>query len=257
MLAMRYMEPGMSDSTNVVQFADLQIARLKDDYMRRIEGCQHRRIQLDDVGQVVKCLDCDKQVTAYWALSMLAADWKQQLGRLQREKDDAKAASEVTLHLKAAKQVESVWRSRNQLPCCPHCARGIDPADGLGSSTVSKVFEQGLRVREAAEAKEKGLTVPVKLAPGKPKPTRATKPRSKVKQPPSWDNAPAWAEWLTQALSGKWTWHLVEPFLVPGATPSYESGGQSAFAGTSPAAADGAPIKHKRPRANDSHGAAQ
>jgi len=256
MLAMRYMGPDMSDSTNVIQFADLQIARLKDDYKRRVEGCQHRHIQLDDVGQVVKCMDCEKQVSAYWALSMLAADWKSQVSRLQREKDDAKAASEVSLHLKAAKQVESVWRSRNQLPCCPHCARGIDPADGLGSATVSKVFEQGLRVREAAEAKEKGVMA-TKLAPGKAKPTRATKPRSKVKQPPSWKDAPAWAEWLTQALNGKWTWHLVEPFLVEGTTPSYESGGQSAFAGTSPAPADGAPIKHKRPRAAESKGAAQ
>lgn len=252
MLAMRYMEPGMSDSTNVVQFADLQIARLKDDHMRRIEGCQHRHIQLDDVGQVVKCVDCDKQVTAYWALGMLAASWKDQVKRLERETREARATNELNLHLKAAKQVESVWRTRDQLPCCPHCARGIAPADGLGSRTVSKVFEQGLRVREQADAKANSLGRPVKLAPGAIKPTKApVKRRSKVKLPPSWDNAPAWAEWLTQAIDGKWTWHLVEPFLMPGAMPGYESGGQTAFAGTSPVAADGVQAKQKRPRSQE------
>lgn len=249
----------MTDLTNVVQFSDLQIARLKDDVRRRHEGCQHRRIQLDDVGQVVKCLDCDKQISAYWALGMLAASWKSQVRSLEHQKSEAKAATEVNLHLLAAKKVESVWRTRNQLPCCPHCARGIDPADGLGSRTVSKVFEQGLRVREAAESKEQGLARPVKLAPGALKPTKSpAKRRSKVKPAPSWDNAPAWAEWLTQAADGKWTWHLVEPFLVPGVYQSnYESGGQTAFAGTSPASADGAPIKQKRPRAEQSQGTAQ
>lgn len=251
----------MTDLTNVVQFSDLQIARLKDDVRRRHEGCQHRRIQLDDVGQVVKCLDCDKQISAYWALGMLAASWKSQVRSLEHQKNEAKAATEVNLHLLAAKKVESVWRSRHQLPCCPHCARGIDPADGLGSHTVSKTFEQGLRVREAADSKEKGLARPVKLAPGALKPTKPTKPtakrRSKVKPAPSWENAPVWAQWLTQALSGKWTWHLVEPFLVEGTPHEYLSGGMTAFAGTSQAPADGAPIKQKRPRAEQSQGTAQ
>jgi len=243
----------MTDLTNVVQFAELQIARLKDDARRRHEGCQHRRIQLDDVGQVVKCLDCEKQISAYWALGMLAASWKSQVRSLEHQKSEAKAATEVNLHLLAAKRVEGVWRSRNQLPCCPHCARGIDPADGLGSHTVSKVFEQGLRARETAETTEKGLVRPVKLAPGAAKPARKpAKQRSKVKPAPSWENAPVWAVWLTQALSGKWTWHVVEPFLVDGATPEYQSGGMTAFAGTSQAPADGAPVKQKRPPAQES-----
>lgn len=247
----------MSDLSNVVQFADLQIARLKDDYVRRREGCQHRHIQLDDVGEVVLCMDCKKQVSAYWALNMLTTDWREQTKRLAREVESAKQERGLTLHLRAAKQVESVWRSK-QLPCCPHCDRGIMADDNLGSRTVGKLFEQGLRVREAAEAKEKGLTTINKLAPGKPKPIKApSKPRSKVKPPPKWADAPPWAGWLTQAATGKWTWHLVEPFLIEGSAPSFESGGMQAFAGTSQASADGAPIKQKRPLADESQGTAQ
>lgn len=248
----------MSDLSNVVQFADLQIARLKDDHSRRLKGCQHRHVQLDDVGEVVKCMDCQSQVSAYWALQMLATDWKRQVDRLESEKSAVQTAGKLTLHLKAAKQVESVWRSRLQLPCCPHCDRGIMPEDGLGSRTVSKVFEQGLRVRESAEAKEKGLARPAKLAPGKPKPTRTpAKARSRTKPAPRWEDAPRWAAWLTQATTGKWTWHLIEPFLVEGSPSNYESGGTTAFAGTSTAPTDGAPIKQKRPWATETQGTAQ
>ncbi|MGE8046087.1 hypothetical protein ACQKO6_18030 [Pseudomonas monteilii] len=248
----------MSDLSNVVQFADLQIARLKDDHARRVKGCQHKRIRLDDVGEVVKCMDCESQVSAYWALQMLATDWKRQVDRLESEKTAVHKASQLSLHLNAAKQVESVWRSRADLPCCPHCDRGIMPEDGLGSRTVSKIFEQGLRVREAAEAEEKGLPRPAKLAPGKPKPTRApAKARTRTKPPPRWEDAPAWAAWLTQATNGRWTWHLVEPFLVEGSPSNFESGGNTAFAGTSTAPADGVPIKQKRPRATKTQGTAQ
>jgi len=246
----------MSDLTNVVQFADLQIARQKDDYMRQREGCQHKRILLDDVGDTVKCQDCKMQVSAYWALKMLATDWREQTKRLAREVDAAKLATGLTLHLRAAKQVESVWRSK-QLPCCPHCDRGIAADDNFGGRTVGKLFEQGLRVREAAEAKEKGLIRPNKLLPGKPKPIKApAKPRSKVKPPPKWVDAPAWAQWLTSDITGKWTWHLIEPFLVEGSTPNYESGGMTAFAGTTPAPTESALIKQQRPRA-ESEGTAQ
>lgn len=242
----------MSDLSNVIQFSDLQIARLKDDLTRQREGCQHKRILLDDVGDTVKCQDCDMQVSAYWALRMLAVDWKRQNARLQHELTAAKSERETTLHLKAAKQVESVWRSNKQLPTCPHCDRGIMPQDNMGGRTVDKVFEQGLRVREQAEAKEKGLPFIKKLAPGKPKPAKPpAKTRSKIKPAPRWVDAPAWAQWLTQAGDGKWTWHLIEPFLVQANPPSFESGGLHAFAGTSLAPVDGAPIKQRRPRATE------
>jgi hypothetical protein len=240
----------MGDLSNVIQFSDLKIARIKDDYIRRREGCQHRYIEMDDVGEVVKCVDCGSQVSAYWALNMFTSSWGEQIKKVQRELDTAKQATALTLHLRAAKQAESVWRGNKMLPTCPHCARGIMLEDNFGGATVNKAFEQGLRVREAAEAKEKGLTYVPKLAPGKPKPAKATpKTRSKVKPAPKWEDAPAWAQWLTQAPNGKWTWHVVEPFLIEAATPIFDSGGQQAFAGTSPAPADGAPIKQKRPTA--------
>lgn len=238
----------MTDASNVVQIGDLLLARKKDDYMRQREGCKHVKLEMDDVGETVKCRDCGVYVSAYWALGMLRELWGDHAKKVKRELSAVQEERGALLHLTAAKLAETAWRSRTTVPTCPHCRRGVFAEDRFGSATVSKVFEQGLRVREQAESAEKGTPFVAKLAPGKPKtPKAARKPRSKVKPAPKWENAPAWAQWLTQDAAGKWTWHVIEPFLN-GKGDGFESGGQTAFAGTTAVPADGVCIKQKRPK---------
>ena len=242
----------MSDTNNVVEIGELRLARIEANYARRHEGCQHHHLEMDEVGQTVMCLDCKVQVSAYWALEKLRGFWHDHSKKYKRELAAAQEERGAVLHLTAAKKVEAAWRSKTTLPSCPHCRRGIAPHDNLGGATVARRFEDGLRERERADSIAQGLPVVAKLLPRKTvkRTTPATaKPRSKVKPRPLWANAPAWAEWLTGDVKGRWTWHQIEPFEV---SNEYQSGSMSEFAGTTLAPADGAGIKEKRPRAEPS-----
>ncbi|QSL90497.1 hypothetical protein [Pseudomonas atacamensis] len=245
----------MADMENVIQIGDLRLARLSTSLSRTREACKHPRLQMEPIGEIVTCKDCKQQVSPYWALSMLADHWQEQTRKLDRQLAEVKEHQGALLHLTAAKRLESEWRKQNTVPCCPHCARGVFPGDGMGSSTISKVFELGLRARETAERKELGLPAVKKLAPGKPAaPKRAVKAKSTTKPLPKWKDAPAWAQWLTHSPSGPWTWHEQEPAEnEPGA--GYWSAGQTAFAGTTPVPTDTNLLKQKRPEAV--HGATQ
>lgn len=240
----------MFDTENVVDIGELRLARVKADYKRQREGCQHNRLTMDDQGEIVTCKDCKAQVSAYWALGLISSHWRDREKQVKRELTAVQEERGAVLHLTAAKKVEAAWRSKTTLPSCPHCCRGISAHDNLGGATVARKFEEGLRERERADSIAQGLPMVAKLLPGKPKPRKpaaaAAKPRSKVKPRPVWVNAPAWAEWLTGDVKGRWTWHQIEPFEV---SNEYQSGSMSEFAGTTLAPADGAGIKEKRPRA--------
>ncbi|EOX6798228.1 hypothetical protein [Pseudomonas aeruginosa] len=64
---------------NVVEVGDFSIARKGriDRYDR--QKCRHLRVELNDHGETVICSDCGVQLSAYWALSMVAermsAEW--------------------------------------------------------------------------------------------------------------------------------------------------------------------------------------
>jgi len=219
----------MSDTSNIIQFGDLRVARTKEEYLRKLVGCQHRSIRMDDGGDIVTCTDCDKQLSPYWTLKLFTDSWLRQTNSLEAELAATKAERETHLHLKAAKLAESAWRSRDHVPTCPHCWRGIFPEDGFGHSSVNKEFERGLRVREKLEAAEKGTYV-AKLAPGKPPAAKVVKQRTKGKPAPVWADAPKWAQWLTCNRKGHWYWHAGEP--ASDLNGDWQSAVQRAFAGS-------------------------
>lgn len=69
---------------NVVEVGDFSIARKGriDRYDR--QKCRHLRVELNDHGETVICSDCGVQVSAYWALNMVAerlsAEWSSSTG---------------------------------------------------------------------------------------------------------------------------------------------------------------------------------
>jgi hypothetical protein len=204
--------------------------------MRKLEDCEHRYLEMDDVGETVHCIDCKRQVSSYWALGMLRDLWGNASRRYKAQLSQLQTDQSAVLHLKAAKQAETVWRSHNYVPGCPHCRRGILLTDGFGSIRIAKAFEQGLRVREQADQ--------IKLTPVRPpEPVRAPKRKSAGKPLPKWQDAPEWAQWLIQdPESGKLHWASdVLEFLPVG---------QILFAGTYPLS--DTPIKQSRPVAEGS-----
>lgn len=226
----------MDDHKNVIDIGELRLARVAANSMRKLEDCEHKRLEMDDVGETVHCRDCKRQVSSYWALGMLREHWGSASRQYKAQLIQLQADQSAVLHLKAAKQAETVWRTHKYLPTCPHCRRGIMLDDGFGSSRVSKAFEQGLRVREQADS--------TKLMPVRPpEPAKAKKRKSAGKPLPKWQDAPEWAQWLVQdPTSGRLHWasdiHNQSPL------------GQILFAGTYPLS--DTPIKQSRPVAEGS-----
>ena len=111
--------------------------------------CDHKHIELDARGDIVRCVKCGDQLSAFWALKMLSDEYNRALGKLQREREALEKAKEAETHLLAARKVEKVWRTRTMVPACPHCGAGILPEDGLGGSRINREIE--LRRRSTAK----------------------------------------------------------------------------------------------------------
>ena len=119
----------------VVEIGDF---RLKREKLTLLEGCQHKKLTLDDQGEFVTCDDCKKQVGNYAALRMLVERWALLQDRIDSQKAAIAEASVKTVELRAAQHVEKAWRSRSMVPACPHCYEAIFTTDGFGRSMVNK-----------------------------------------------------------------------------------------------------------------------
>lgn len=135
--------------TDVIQIEELRIRRERKTYAPG--KCKHLRFTADSEGEIVTCDDCEKQISAYWALHLLIDSYLKVMNRLDQAKamHEASAAKGVTL--KAAQRVEQAWRSRTMVPTCPHCRSGIFPGDGFGGTQVSREME----LRRIAVAKQR------------------------------------------------------------------------------------------------------
>lgn len=126
---------------NVIQFGDFAFRSKAKRFGWEKDRCAHKRLELDDNGDMVMCLDCKQQVSAYWALRHITEQWKEHAAKLKRQADDLQQRLEKNVTLLAAQRVEKAWRSHKMVPTCPHCRAAIFPTDGFGDCTTSKEFE--------------------------------------------------------------------------------------------------------------------
>jgi len=131
---------------NVIQIGDFALTRNRERHFQRNGECRHTHVSCDDVGEIVTCDDCGKQVSAYWALGFFSQLWESETRKIEKRERELAENQSRSIHLLAAQKVEKVWRSRTMAPACPHCERGILASDGLGSTQVNKAME--LRRRE-------------------------------------------------------------------------------------------------------------
>lgn len=134
---------------NVVELGDYRFTHKRRHRYPKPE-CEHKSVELDDNGDVVMCLDCGKQVSAYYALRMLTEHWGDVQSRIAAKQARADGAQEKAIHLLAAREVERAWRDRRHVPVCPHCREGISATDGFGGSSISKEIDNARRARRAA-----------------------------------------------------------------------------------------------------------
>lgn len=138
---------------DLVEIGDFSLARKNRGGYTPIGECAHKHITMDDTGDVVRCADCNTQVSAYWALTMIAEEYTRQWNKLQYSKQALEEAKAKDIHLLAAQCVEKAWRSRSMVPSCPHCHRGIFPQDGFGKGMINKEIENRRR-NIAADTKQ-------------------------------------------------------------------------------------------------------
>jgi hypothetical protein len=135
---------------NIIQIGEFALKRKRERYIRSQEECRHLHVELDDNGDIVTCLDCNKQVSAYWALRNLTLEWEKAAKKVQLQQEKVREEANAKIHLIAARVVEQAWRRRSLVPTCPHCHAGILPTDGFGQSMMSRSIE--IRRREVAKA---------------------------------------------------------------------------------------------------------
>jgi hypothetical protein len=139
-------------TADILQFGDMTFTRKREQLRFGKEaGCPHRKLTLDDEGDIVTCDDCGKQVSAYWALRHFVGRWQKHKHDLEYERDKLNKEMQVHLHLIAARRLEIRWQSRSMLPACPHCYRGILQTDEFRS--VNKEMELARRKAEAQPPK--------------------------------------------------------------------------------------------------------
>lgn len=138
----------------VIEIGDWKLAH-KQDVRYSINGeCQHKELELDEKGDVVRCLKCGVQVSAFWALTMLSDRYNEEIAKLNRQKERLREEQQKSIHLLAARAVDDAWRSKTMIPTCPHCHCGITVNDGFGRSKVHKDIEA--RRREVAKQQKDG-----------------------------------------------------------------------------------------------------
>ena len=138
--------------SNVVDFGAFRISQRegKRSWSYRDERCSHHHLTLDDNGHIVRCDDCKEVVSAYWAIQMLAEVYNKAVRKVDAARQQVAEDKAHNIHLTAAKRVEKVWRSKNMVPCCPHCGRGIRPDDGLGHTQINRSIDERIRAIKKA-----------------------------------------------------------------------------------------------------------
>jgi len=137
----------------VVDLGDFRITYQRHNKYDR-EVCQHKQFELDDNGEVVMCLLCGKQISAFFALRLLTQDWGRIAADIQTRQARVAEEKAKHIHLIAAREVERAWRDRRHVPTCPHCGEGIRATDGFGRGAINLQIDDARRAQRAAAQKD-------------------------------------------------------------------------------------------------------
>lgn len=137
--------------TNVVNIGDHRYTRKRNGWLSK-DVCRHINKTMDSNGDIITCDDCGMQLSAIWVLNQLIDYYDGEVSKVTVRENHLREQTNKALHLLAAKKVEAVWRSRNMVPACPHCSRGILPEDGLGGSQIGRKLELARRRADLARS---------------------------------------------------------------------------------------------------------
>lgn len=117
----------------LIQIGEMEWHDLKRQFsLPRPKECAHKRLQYVEHGELLLCLDCDKQVSAVWALRMYFTQYVREKELLAAAQAQLEADSQRLVVHRGALLVQDAWRRRKYLPSCPHCHKPIEPTDRFG-----------------------------------------------------------------------------------------------------------------------------
>ncbi len=133
---------------NVIHIGDFAVAGANRRRTINPDKCRHIHIEMDDNGDICLCTDCGRQLSPFWVLSVVLVSMERIRESLKSQQKALNEERTQKLHLLAARKAEEAWRSRNLVPACPHCHRGILATDGFGGSKTNKEIELARRKAE-------------------------------------------------------------------------------------------------------------
>ena len=119
---------------------DIRVARGLS--RRPFSTCKHRRLRYDARERRIWCADCERDLEGFDAFMVMAEQAHAFAASINERARQVIEAEQFSLRSRAAKAVDEIWRSKNMVPCCPHCNRGLLPehfADGVKKS-IGKDF---------------------------------------------------------------------------------------------------------------------
>lgn len=116
----------------VLDFGDIRVARGLS--RRPFSTCKHRRLRYDTRERRIWCADCERDLEGFDAFVVMTEQAHAFAASINERAEQVAEAEQFSLRSRAAKAVDEVWRSKNMVPCCHHCNRGLLPehfADGV------------------------------------------------------------------------------------------------------------------------------
>jgi hypothetical protein len=126
----------------------IEMGKFKFEILRgQLKKCGHHHLIYDIQNKEIICKDCNQILHPFDAFLQLLDARKrteEDLERRRKELEELESRAGKGL-LKATRYVDHAWRSKNMVPCCPHCSAPIFPDDGFGRSMTNK--EMALQAR--------------------------------------------------------------------------------------------------------------
>jgi len=139
---------------NIVSFEAFQL-KLERQYHRPPSECEHHRLICDERMGTLECEDCRRSVNPFTAIARLAERRLDEQNAVEHMRSKMvrirKLLARYKPHLRAAKELESVWRGGKMRPCCPNCRAGLRAEDFLegAPSCVGVEYDDARRARGA------------------------------------------------------------------------------------------------------------
>lgn len=136
-------EPGFIGGVKVIDIGDIRVARGLS--RRAHSSCPHARMVYDQNERRIWCKDCERDVEPFDAFKGIVEQYSRAYDGLMRRIEQVSMAEKFAARSIAVKKLDEVWRSRNLVPCCPHCSGGLFPEDFKnGVSSMGREYATAL-----------------------------------------------------------------------------------------------------------------